>query len=129
MIIEARYIVESKRIIDNYNKAIGELQIYENTLSQNKNILIKMKNDIEKIKQTDDTDLLKKQRLFEVMSGYDKDIERLKTIIEPYITQLEALKKDSATLYGILKEVYPGATDKQLQEQIFKQMEEMEKTL
>lgn len=128
MIIETRYIIESKRIIDNYTKAIGELQHYEKTLTDNKNLLSSIKTSIEELQKSNDTDLLKKQKVYDIMLNYDIEIDRLKITIEPYITKLENLKKDSAVLYGILKEVYPGATDIQLQEQIFNQMKELEKT-
>ena len=128
MKIEKQYIKEAKRIIDNYNTAIAELGIFEKTLSENKEVLLKLKDDIEKIKQDDDTDLLKKQKLFDIMSGYDMEIDRLQEIMLPYITLLKTLKKDSTLLYGILKEKYPGATDKQLQEEIFNQLEQDKKT-
>ena len=71
--------------------------------------------------------MLKKQKLAGVMNGYDKEIGRLQDIMLPYIAQLEKLKKDSNILYGVLKEKYPGASDKQLQEQIFRQLEEEKK--
>jgi len=129
MKIEIQYIKEAKRIIDNYNAAISELGIFETTLAENKRLLLDMKSSIEKLKQSNDTDLLKKQKVFDVMSGYDKEIDRLQDVMLPYVTKLETLKKDSNILYGILKEKYPGATDKQLQEHIFEQLEEMKKTL
>lgn len=129
MRIEAQYVKESKRIITNYNKVVSELSVFEKTLSENKDILLKLKDDIDALKDMKGTDLLKKSKLAEVMSGYDKEIGRLQDIMMPYVAQLERLKKDSTVLYGILKEKYPGASDTQLQQQIFSQLDEEKKEL
>jgi len=127
MNIEPQYIKESARIIKNYNNIIAELAVFEKTLGENKDMLLKLKDDIDALKNSKGTDLLKKQKLAGVMNGYDKEIGRLQDIMLPYIAQLEKLKKDSNILYGVLKEKYPGASDKQLQEQIFRQLEEEKK--
>jgi len=129
MRIETQYVKESKRIITNYNKVVSELAVFEKTLSENKDILIKLKDDIDALKDMKGTDLLKKSKLAEVMSGYDKEIGRLQDIMMPYVAQLERLKKDSTVLYGVLKEKYPGASDTQLQQQIFSQLDEEKKEL
>ncbi len=127
MKIEQQYIKESARIIKNYNSVIEYLADFEKSLSENKEMLLKLKDDIDALKNSNGTDLLKKQKLAEVMNGYDKEIGRLQDIMLPYIAKLEKLKKDSNILYGVLKEKYPGASDKQLQEQIFRQLEEEKK--
>jgi GTPase involved in cell partitioning and DNA repair len=128
MRIEPQYIKESERIIKNYNTVIAELAVFEKTLSENKDLLLKLKDDIDDLKNSKGTELLKKQKLFEVMNGYDKEIVRLQDIMLPYVAKLEKLKKESSILYKILKEKHPGASDKQLQAQIFKQLdEELEK--
>lgn len=127
MKIEEQYIKESARIIKNYNSVIEYLADFEKSLSENKEMLLKLKDDIDALKNSNGTDLLKKQKLAEVMNGYDKEIGRLQDIMLPYIAKLEKLKKDSNILYGVLKEKYPGASDKQLQEQIFRQLEEEKK--
>lgn len=124
MKIAPHYIKEAERIIKNYNKSIQELSVFEKSLADNKDMLLKLKNEIDVLKSSYDTDISKKQKLAEIMTNYDKEINRLQNIMMPYVTELEKLKKDSSILYGILKEKYPGASDKQLQEQIFKQLDE-----
>jgi len=128
MKIAPQYIKEAKRIIKNYNNSIQELTVFENALFENKNMLLKLKSEIDELKNSRETDISKKQKLAEVMVGYDKEITRLQNIIMPYVTQLEKLKKDSTILYKVLKEKYPGFSDTQLQEQIFKQLDEEQKS-
>jgi hypothetical protein len=127
MKIDKHYITEANRIITTYNKVVAELAVFEKTLSDNKEILLKMKDDVEDLRNSNGTDLSKKQKLADIMHSYDKEIGRLQDVMMPYVSQLEKLKKDSNVLYGVLKEKYPGASDDQLQEQIFKQLEEEKK--
>ena len=127
MKIDNHYITEANRIITNYNKVVAELAVFEKTLADNKTMLLKMKDDVEDLKNSNGTDLLKKQKLAEIMHSYDKEIGRLQDVMMPYVSQLEKLRKDSSVLYGVLKEKYPGASDDQLQEQIFRQIEEQKK--
>jgi GTPase involved in cell partitioning and DNA repair len=127
MKIDNHYITEANRIITSYNKVVAELAVFEKTLADNKTMLLKMKDDVEDLKNSNGTDLLKKQKLAEIMHSYDKEIGRLQDVMMPYVSQLEKLRKDSSVLYGVLKEKYPGASDDQLQEQIFRQIEEQKK--
>lgn len=127
MKIDNHYITEANRIITSYNKVVAELAVFEKTLADNKTMLLKMKDDVEELKNSSGTDLLKKQKLADIMHSYDKEIGRLQDVMMPYVSQLEKLRKDSSVLYGVLKEKYPGASDDQLQEQIFRQIEEQKK--
>ena len=125
MKIELQYVKEAKRIVENYNSIIDELAVFEKTLADNKNMLLSLQKDIDNLSDLKGTELLKKSKLFEVLTEYDKKILKLQEVMLPYISKLEVLKKDSNILYGILKEKYPGATDKQLQEHLFKEIEKI----
>lgn len=125
--IEIQYIKEAKRIIDSYNSIVKDLEIVEATIKENKEHMDKIKIQIDILHTSNEPNLLKKQQIFEIMASYEKEISKLQNVMDPYIKKLDKLKKESHVLYGILKEKYPGKTDNQLQEIIFKQLDKMEK--
>lgn len=128
MRIEDQYIREAARIIKLYNKLLSELATFEKTLNENKQLLLNLQSEVEALSASTDTDLLKKQKLYDIMLSHDKEIVRMQNIMLPYVSSLEQVKKDSAILYGVLKEKYPGVKEADLQTQIFLQLDEMKKT-
>mgnify|MGYP006898474332 CR=1 FL=1 len=125
MKIDKQYIIEAKRIINDYNDTINNLKTFEIALEDNKQILISLQQDLIKLNNTSDTDLSKKIHLHEIMLKYDIEVDKLHKIMMPYLSKLEDIKKNSHVLYKLLHEKYPSMTDKQLQEQIFLQIEQL----
>lgn len=118
LVIEQHYIKEAKRIIDTYKNVIDDINIFETTLIDNKDKLLKLKENIDDLRENQGTNLLKRSQLTDFMNSYEIEINKMQDQMLPYVKQLEKLKKDSNTLYGILKEKYPGVSDEDLQKHL-----------
>lgn len=125
MTIELQYIKESDRIIKSYKLLINDLNKISQDLEVNKKELVKLQENIERLKKSKEPDLQRRSELTHIMNEYDKQINSMEKIIQPKLEKLEEIKKESKNLYDILHQKYPGLTDKQLQEQIFKQLDEL----
>jgi len=123
--IDIQYIKQSKKIIDDHKLIMNSLEYFEKILNNNKQVLLQYKDQIEIIDNSTDEAMLKHQKISEMMDDYDASVEKMKKDIEPYIKKLEQIKKESSILYKIIKDKYPSVDDKELQQQIFKQIQEL----
>lgn len=124
--IEKRFIIHSKQILDKYTKLITELEEFENTVGSNKTVLENLKNKIEKLELSEEPMISKESQLFLLLTEYDKEIAKIQTVINPHLQLIENLKKESENLYLLIKDKYRGYTDKELQQQIALQIDELE---
>lgn len=124
--IEKRFIIKSKEILDQYTKLVIELQDFEDAVSSNKTVLENLKEKINKLELSEEPMISKESQLFLLLSEYDKEISKIQNIVNPHLKLMDNLKKDSANLYKLIKDKYPGYTDKELQQQIAIQIEKLE---
>lgn len=127
--IKKHYIKESFRIINKYNEIVNKLNEFQTALVDNKQALVNLQKEIEKLSYNNAPEFQKRQELSDIMLQYDKEVNKLHNIIIPYLSEMEQIKKESDILYKTIKENYPGYEDKVLQEQIFKQIQELEREL
>lgn len=129
IVIKKHYIKESLRIINKYNEIVEKLNEFQAALVDNKQALVNLQKEIDKLSYNNSPELQKRQELSDIMLNYDKEVNKLHNIIIPYLSEMEQIKKESDILYKSIKENYPGYEDKVLQEQIFKQIQELEREL
>jgi hypothetical protein len=128
MKIDLLYIKESKRIIDTYDELIEYVNSIYTILDNNKNILLDIQKDIYNIDNDNkETKLVSLEKLQECILEYDKEIIKIQKELNPYLTKIEKVKKDSVLLYKTIKENYPGVSDTDLQIQIQTQIKELKK--
>lgn len=114
--IEQRYVLEAKRIILEYDKVKSIMGNIESTLEGHKAAVLQLQSELEKLKLKPEPEALKEQEMYQLMTNYEKTINKLQNEVKPHIELIEGLKKSSHLLYGILKEQYPGASDVQLRD-------------
>jgi len=127
IVIKKHYIKESLRIINKYNEIVEKLNEFQTALVDNKQALVNLQKEIDKLSYNNAPELQKRQELSDIMVNYDKEVNKLHSIIIPYLSEMEQIKKESDILYKSIKENYPGYENKVLQEQIFKQIQELER--
>lgn len=127
MEIKKEYVLESKRIILKYHETIDAVTKFTLQLEVAKAELLNMQKDVEQLHVSPGTDLLKHQQTYEIILKYEKTINEVHKLLQPHVEALEQIKKDSKALYKILLEKYPMYDEKGLQEQLFKQLDEMKK--
>lgn len=123
--IQKEYVIESKRIIESYQHTMKQINGYTDLLINNKNVLLQMQPEIDAIKLSTDPELLKHQKAYDTMMKYEAEINKLHTLLQPHLDQLKQIEKDSKIMYATLLEKYPMYNEKQLQEQLFKQLDEL----
>lgn len=123
--IDIQYIKQSKNIIDTHNNLMIQLEYFQTVLDKNKQILLSKQSEIYDIQHSEISDIAKQTKLSELLDIYESEISKLHEIIEPYIKQMDDLKKNSEILYKTIKEKYPGIPDNELQKQIFTQINEL----
>lgn len=127
MEIKKEYVIEAKRIIVKYHETIDQVNKFTNKLETAKTDLLNMQTDVEKLHTSPGTDLLKHQQTYDIMLKYEKTISELHKLLQPHVDALEHIKKDSKALYKVLLDKYPMYDEKGLQEQLFKQLDQMKK--
>ncbi len=114
--IEQQYVVEARRIILEYDKVIAAMNSTEDALKLTKSAILKYQSELEALKNKPIPDKIKELELNEISTGFEKDIDTMQDSIKPHLVHIEELRKSSHTLYGILKEKYPGASETQLKD-------------
>ena len=123
--IDIQYVKESIRIIDSYNHQMERIESIQVLLESKKTVFVDIKEQIDELSASDDTELGKQQKLLEIINVYDKEVSDMQTKLDPYLKNIERLKKESSNLYAILKEKHIGVADEALQKQLHKQISEL----
>ena len=123
--IEKQYVTESIRIIDSYNEQMNKIDKIQALLEAKKESFVDIKNQIDVLTVSDEPELAKQQQLLEIINVYDKEVNDFQKRLEPYLKNIEDLKKDSSNLYALLKEKHTGVSDEALQKQLHKQIAEI----
>lgn len=123
MVIKQIYIDQSKKIINKYNKILNLLKEQEDNLVNNKKFILNLQKEISNIDGLSSNQLVKQQKLEELMIEYDIKINKLEQEIKPILEELENLKKQSKILYDKIMIDYSGYSETEIQEQIKKQLQ------
>ncbi len=128
MEIKHEYVLEAKRIIKSYHETIDAVNKFSDKLENTKSSLLAMQKDVEDLHTSAGTDLLKHKQTYDVILKYETTINELHKVLKPHVDSLEKIKKESKTLYTILLEKYPMYDEKGLQEQLFRQLDQLQQT-
>lgn len=126
MELKHEYVLEARRIIKSYHQTIDAVKIFTDQLENTKSEVLAMQKDVENLHTSAGTDILKHKQTYDVMLKYETTINELHKLLKPHVDSLEKIKKESKTLYTILLEKYPMYDEKGLQEQLFKQLDELQ---
>ena len=121
--IEKPYLKEAASIIREYDKTIKDIDKYSEFIAAVKQSIINMQKDIEKLEKSDAHSNQKSSELLKFITDHEKIIVKEQVKVQPFLDNIEALKKRSIVLYDILKEKHPGASDIQLQQSIQQQIQ------
>jgi DNA repair ATPase RecN len=128
---EEHHIREAIRIIDAHKDLVTEMAELEDMVKEKKQSLETIKFKIEELKNQRIPDEVKNQKLIGIVVEYEKEVDALNELSEPYLKRYEQLKTSSDRLYAALKEKNPGAADEQLRdyltEEIKRYMENVKK--
>jgi len=124
MRIKDIYIDQSKKIIKKFDKLINSLILHEKDLQESKQFVLNLQKKISNIDLSPDEPLLKQHNLEKLMVEYDIKMNRLENIIKPILEEMEQLKKQSKIVYDKIMTEYSQYSEKELQEQIQKQLQE-----
>jgi enoyl reductase-like protein len=120
--IDKKYINQAIRIMNEYDGLLKQMDAYQAYLDTLKESVIDMQKKLEKLSKDDATELEKSAKLQKFMTDHEILINKEQTKIQPYLDNLEKLRKETEVIYSILKEQYPGASDNQLKDAILKQI-------
>lgn len=123
MIIDNIYILETKRILDNFNYIFNEISNYEKTLIDKKNKMLNIKKELSVINKSNKDDLFKEQEIFKLIDTYNLEISKIEKEISPLIEKIELTKKEIAILYNTIIEKYSDYTEEEIKEAIKIQLE------
>lgn len=114
--IEEIHVNEAIRIIREYDYVVQNLDVYTDYIENLKQSILKIKDDIDNLRKDNSPELKKQADLYELIQNHEIEINGQSKKIEPLLKKMDLLKADSFKLYYLLKEKYPGATDKQLKD-------------
>lgn len=123
MIIKQIYIDQSKKIINKFNELVNRLLTYQTNLEENKQYVLKLQKQIEIIDMSSDEPLLKQNKLEKLLLEYDIKISKIEQEISPIVLEMDELKKQSKIVYDKIITEYSNYTEKEIQEQIQKQLQ------
>lgn len=124
MEIKTEYVLEAKRIIKTYHQTIENVNLFTSKIEKTRADLLNMQKDVEQLHSTSGTDLQKHQEAYQILLKYENTTTELQKMLQPHVDALEKIKKEAQNLYKMLLDKYPMYNEKQLQEQIFKQLDE-----
>lgn len=123
MVIKQIYIDQSKKIIDKFNELVNRLLAYQKNLEENKQYVLNLQKKIDIIDMSSDEPLLKQNKLEKLLLEYDIKISKIEQEISPIILEMDELKKQSKIVYDKIITEYSNYTEKEIQEQIQKQLQ------
>lgn len=127
MKINKIYIDEAIRIKTEYIKSLKNILKEENSIKLNKNEVDKIKNNMNIIVKEDMNDITKRLRLNNDLLKIEKIINQIQNKIKPHYEKIENLRSDADKLYTSITEKYPNISEKEIQEQISKFIQIIEK--
>lgn len=113
MRINDRYTEETKRIRKEYLKNLKEIIDREKVIIKIKNDIEVLTTDIENTGNEIDEELTQ-NRIYTL----EKDINNIQKELDPYIKNINTLKKDADNLFESIKEDYPDMTKEELKNQL-----------
>jgi GTPase involved in cell partitioning and DNA repair len=125
MIIDNIYILETKRIIDNYNYVLSEIEKYSLTLNDKKDSMLEIQKNLNIIDRNNENELFKEQQVYQLIDKYNNEISKIEKSVKPLIDKIEITKKEISLLYTIIKEKYSEYTEDEIKDQISKQLQEL----
>jgi seryl-tRNA synthetase len=125
--IEERFIKRAVEIRKTYLRVTRDISVYESKAKQVletlESTVVRLNTIQENIKNkvlTNADEASKK--VMEILTEVEKEGERLEKIIDPLNEQIEKLRVEENELYRIIKEKHPKITDKEIIDQIHKEI-------
>ena len=127
MIIEERFIKRAIEIRKTYLKVTRDISVYE---SRAKKTLATLENTMKKLSELQDNIKNKvvtnvdeaSKKLMNILTEVEEEGERLEKLIDPLNLEIERLRTEEQELYRLIKEKHPNVTDKQIVEEIHKEL-------
>lgn len=116
-IINKTYLVQSKKIIDEYNNTINMIISIEEMMNKFIEKLAILKKDFEKLSAIPD-DEIDGTNFENKLLEYTTVIDNFQKQLNPHVLTIEKLKKDSTDLYTILKDKYSHLSEEELKKEI-----------
>lgn len=116
-IINKTYLVQSKKIIDEYNNTINMIISIEEMMNKFIGKLAILKKDFEKLSVIPD-DEIDGTNFENKLLEYTTVIDNFQKQLNPHVLTIEKLKKDSTDLYTILKDKYSHLSEEELKKEI-----------
>lgn len=125
--IEVRFIKRAIEIRKTYLKVTRDISVYE---SRAKKTLATLENTMKKLSELQDNIKNKvvtnvddaSKKLMNILTEVEEEGERLEKLIEPLNLEIEKLRNEEQELYRLIKEKHPSITDKQIVDEIHKEL-------
>lgn len=122
MIIDNIYILETKRILDNFNYIFNEITKYEDILLEKKGKMLDIQKQLSVVQSTDKNDLYKEQEIYKLIDQYNSEIIKIEKSVKPLMEKIEVTKKEIAILYDVIMEKYSDYSEEEIRQQIHTQL-------
>jgi len=125
--IEERFIKRAIEIRKTYLKVTRDISVYE---SRAKKTLATLENTMKKLSELQDNIKNKvvtnvddaSKKLMNILTEVEEEGERLEKLIDPLNLEIEKLRNEEQELYRLIKEKHPSITDKQIVDEIHKEL-------
>ena len=125
--IEERFIKRAIEIRKTYLKVTRDISVYE---SRAKKTLATLENTMKKLSELQDNIKNKvvtnvddaSKKLMSILTEVEEEGERLEKLIDPLNLEIEKLRNEEQELYRLIKEKHPSITDKQIVDEIHKEL-------
>lgn len=124
MKVSEQLVKKSLDIITRHEKLLNKINNISDMLNEAKDKLNTYKLELDNIGEDN---IKNKTKLYEILMGYENEISKIKTKSQPYIDELEQLKKESSLLYLKIKELFPNNTDDEIKDILHSDMDEYAK--
>lgn len=122
MKIKKEFIKKSVDILIKHENILNKFNKIQKILLETQSKLMSYKNEINEINTIDtnnNTDIKKQQNLLFILNKYEDDIKSLKNKTQPYIDEINNIKKESLFLYQKIMNTYPNKTEEEIKKCLF----------
>lgn len=119
MKIKKEFIKKSVDILIKHENILNKFNKIQKILLETQSKLISYKNEINTIDTNNNTDIKKQQNLLLILNKYEDDIKSLKDKTQPYIDEINNIKKESLFLYQKIMNTYPNKTEEEIKKCLF----------
>lgn len=120
--IAVQYIREAIRIRKRYESIVSLLDKYEREVKELHSDLLALNEQVKEIRPSMKGEI-KDKKVLETITTLQRYESKLEEKIKPLQVEMDALRKQSNSLYDALKERYPYLSDDELKKDLFSQIQ------